>query len=392
MSPRSRNVVAAAVALGTLVAIDLAIARVDVFGLLARESHPTTFFAGVNSHLIRAVRSLYARPEGPRAVVLLGNSLFADAGGPAASLAAALAARGAPAETPVLSLCVLATYPTDDEVLARQLAPVRPGLVLIGLGVTDLGTSLERARAPIAQLLDTGFADGLVPPADGQQRLERWVRTVWRLYRYRTLLRELVLWPGGPSIPAATLDRELRPDEFFAIFFGRERGAELVALRAEYDRRPDFATLRRYLELLRGPDYLAGVRSRWRDLRIDPLQVEALRLTSAHARAAGAQPVWVLLPENPALGRDAEVGALVRERSGEVAERLAAEAGALGLPLLDLRRTLPESSFVDLNHVFFNSGAFLPVLADALADGGLLAPVAVPPASSALVAGPRGLG
>jgi lysophospholipase L1-like esterase len=370
-----RHLPALAIAFGIVVALDVVIARVDVFTPLMPREHPTTFFAGINSELMRVVRALYPRPHGPRAVVLLGNSQLVDAGGPPALLEAALAARGVPAGTPVLPLCVLSTYPTDFEVLARRLAPVRPDLVLVGLGAPDLGTTLERARTtPVVQLLDTGFRDGLVGAPDWRYRVDRWLRTTWRLYRYRSLFRDIALPPEGPRIPATTLERVLAPAEFLTIFYGADRTRELLAARADYERTHDPALFARYLETLRGPDYAAGVRSRWRGLEVEPIQAEALRRLVAHVRAAGGRPVWVLIPENPLLESDPEVGAEVHSRSDAVAGRLAAEAAALDVPFLDLRHSLPESAFVDLNHLYFNSGKFVPVLADALARHGLLAP------------------
>ncbi len=372
-----RHLPALAIALGVLVAVDVVIARVDVFTPLMPREHPTTFFAGINSELMRVVRALYPRPRGPRAVVLLGNSQFVDAGGPTAELEAALHARGTPAGAPVLPLCVLSTYPTDFEALARRLEPVRPDLVLVGIGAPDMGTTLERARTmPVVKLLDTGFRDGLVTAPDIGYRLDRWLRTVWLLYRYRSLFRDMAFTPDGPRIPASTLERHLEPAEFLAIFYGADRARELTAARAEYEATHDAALFARYLVALRGDDYAAGVRSRWRGLEVESIQEEALRRTVAHVRAAGGRPVWVLLPENPLLASDAEIGTEVRARSDAVAARLGADAAALDVPLLDLRHSMPESAFVDLNHLYFNSGRFIPVLADALAERGLLVPVA----------------
>jgi hypothetical protein len=80
----------------------------------------------------------------------------------------------------------------------------------------------------------------------------------------------------------------------------------------------------------------------------------------------------VLLPENPFLGRDPEVGAEVIARSDEIAARLAAEARSLDVPVLDLRHALPPSAFFDLNHLVPNGGDLAPVLSGALARAGLL--------------------
>jgi hypothetical protein len=155
---------------------------------------------------------------------------------------------------------------------------------------------------------------------------------------------------------------------------GADRARELLALRATYERTQEPADFIRYVESLRGRDYLDGIRDRWRGLEPQPLQLEALRRFTAHVRAAGGRPAWLLLPENPLLERDPEVGAEVARVSNDVATRLAGEATALGVPLLDLRHALPPSAFADLNHLFFSTGAFFPAITDALRTRGFLEP------------------
>jgi len=268
---------------------------------------------------------------------------------------------------------VFGTAAPDAEVIARGLGPLRPGTVILGLSPPDLGTSLERARAmPVTRVLDAGFRDGLVPPADWDARFDRWVRTVWRLYRYRVLLHDLLIPLGEPRMP-------ILPVQFFTLpmmlehDFGPDRARELLALRAVFERSQEPADFIRYVESLRGRDYLEGLRERWRELAPQPLQLEAVRRFTAHVRAAGGRPAWLLLPENPLLARDPVVGSDVTRLSDEVASQLTANAAVLAVPLLDLRRALPPSAFTDLNHLVFSSGVLFPALAAALESHGLLA-------------------
>jgi hypothetical protein len=314
------------------------------------------------------VRALYGQRDGRRSVVLLGNSQMEAAARPLVGLGA-VRRPGGGGEGRIESLCVFATAPTDWEVIARALGPLRPELVLIGLSAPDLGTTLERARTmPIVHLLDVGFRSGLVPPADLESRLDRWARTVWHLYRYRMLFHDLLLPASGPRTPQDFLDTPRSPLEVLAMFHGGpERGQELLAARQAFLDSHDPAAFLSYVARLRGPDYLPGLRERWQTLAPQALQLQALRGIVTHVRAAGGEPVWVLLPENPLLERDPVIGDTVHERSDEIAALLGGEAGAQGVALVDLRRTFPPERFLDLNHLFYEGERFGPVLAAALA-------------------------
>src|SRR6185295_14841037 len=103
---------------------------------------------------------------------------------------------------------------------------------------------------------------------------------------------------------------------------GEERARRTLALRPGFARGESFADALPYIESLRGVEYVPGLRERWRTLQPQALQIEALRRAALHVRDAGGRPVWVLLPENPLLELDPEVGSSVRQRSDEVVARL----------------------------------------------------------------------
>ena len=372
MTARAR-VMGIAGAIVLLASLDALLAWFDVFTPLLSSTRPTSLLASINRQMTDVVRALYRAPAGPPAIVVLGNSETEAVIRPLPAFEEALANAGAPAGTHVVSLCVFATAPTDAEVIARRLGPLRPRLVVVGIAPPDVGTTLERARdMPITRLLDTGFRDGLVPPGDVEARLDRWVRTVWHLYRYRALLHDLLRPPAERRTPGAFLDIVHTPAEIFVMSYGPERAEELLRLQATFAASGRFEDFARYVTELRGPDYLPGLRERWRDLTPQPVQLEALRRLAAHARDAGARPVWLLLPENPLLELDPEVGGEVATRAAEVAAVVRAEAEALGVPVIDLRTAVPPDGFLDLNHLVYSSGRLLPTLAAALAARGLL--------------------
>jgi hypothetical protein len=247
-------------------------------------------------------------------------------------------------------------------------------VVVFGLSAPDIGTTLARAREmPVTATLDVGWRDGLIPPIDREARLDRWVRTGWRLYRYRRLLHDLIVVPSERRTSADFLGAFHPPAEHIEHMVGGERARAVMALRPGFERGDRFEEALPYLEALRGQDYLAGLRERWRALVPQPLQLEALSLAAHHVRQAGGRPAWVLLPENPLLDRDPEIGAEVRRKSDEVAALLRAAADELRVPVLDLRTLLPPSRFADLNHTLPRDAAdVMRPLAAQLADHGLL--------------------
>lgn len=357
-----------------LVTLDVVLAHVDVFGRFAPATRPTGFFSGINYQVMEVVHGLHGRAAGPPPVLFLGNSQMEAAIRPLGPLGDRLVAAGAPPGTRAVSLCVFGTAPTDAEVITRELGAVHPGLVVLGLGAPDVGTPVERARdMPVTRLLDVGLRDGPVPPVDFEARLDRWVRTAWHLYRYRSLLRDLVLPPDERRTPAGYLDVFHPFAELLATDFTPDQVRTILALRPGFENAARFDDVVRYLDAFRGPDYLKGLRERWRTLTPAPVQLEALRRSVDQVRRAGGRPAWLLLPENPLLERDPEIGREVAARSDAIAASVRATAKDVGVPLIDLRSALPPSAFVDLNHLPTNDGRLMAPLTDALAARGLLA-------------------
>lgn len=371
--PRAR-LAALGAAAALLVLLDVTLAYVDVFALLSPDTRATSLFAGVREQVTDTVRASYGLPPGGPPVVLLGNSQLEWAARRYDAFASTLVAHGAPADARVVSLCVNATAPTDFEVLARGLRPLRPWLVVVGLGPPDLGVPLVQARMlPVVRWLDTGWRDGPVTPDGLEGRLDRWLRTASRLWRWRVLLHDAVAPAREPRVPRSYLDAPRTPEEIYAMLAGPAAAAEIAAARAAFEASGDVNDFRRYVARLHGPDYLAGLRQRWRTLDTQPLQLAALRLLAEHVRTAGATPAFVLLPENPFLRLDPEVGTLVQQRSDAAADAVRALADATGVAALDLRRSVGPEAFLDFNHLFIDRSGFGPILAEAMARRGLLA-------------------
>jgi hypothetical protein len=365
------------VALLLLVAVDLALDRLDVFGPFLPATRPQTLFDSVNSQLVDLVRTLRGVGAGAKPIAFVGNSQMDMGTKPLSATRDALVRAGAPPDTRVVSLSVLATTLSDAETTSRHLGSLAPDLVVLGISAPDVGTEVERARlTPVTQMLDTGLGDGLVPPADLEARLDRWVRSVWRLYRYRRLLADLATPARGASVPRDFYDEPHAEPEFFATLYGEDHAPRLLELRDKYKSGASYADVERYVGELQGDTYLAGLRERWRALEPNPIQLEALRRFAANVRAAGGRPVWVLLPENPAFEADPEVGAQIAARSERAARAVQGEADVLGVPLIDLRHAVPREGFLDLNHLFLDHAGFAPILARELAARGLLSPPA----------------
>lgn len=372
MDPRSRRR-GLAVAAGLLVLLDLAIRRWDAFGPLVRDTVPASFFASVNAQVTDAIRTLEHPPATRDPVVLLGNSQMDFGSRPLPAMRDALVAAGAPTDTSVVPLFVYASAISDAEILTRSIARLRPRVVVLGVSAPDVGTPIEVARVtPVERILDVGLRDGPVEPGSLEDRLDRWVRTTWRLWARRALFADLLAPATGRRVPRDEADRARSRDEVLAAQAGPGNAALVRRLRPAFEAGEDWAAVEAYLAALQGPGYLPGLRERWRDLAPQPVQERALRALARHVREAGATPVFALLPENPLLERDPEIGGLVRARSDAAAravERAAREGGAV---VVDLRQGFPPTAFLDLNHLFRQHGGFAPRLAGALAERGVL--------------------
>jgi hypothetical protein len=363
-------------ALGLAAALDAAITRTPV--LWAPTAFETTrdMSRVAFAQSYQAARTLYAPEPAARRVVVLGNSR-AYLGARPALVEAELQRLGVDPGVRVDSLAIFGAGLGDEEVVARHVPRLRPALVVLTLGASDLEDTpaLPLAGTP-AHLLDVGWADGPLPPPDAAARLERWGRTVWPLFRFREFARaaladRLVPGPADPPLPDRFADMH-------AVFAYMQRGADpspVDAAWAAWRAAPSLRTFVAYLER-ESPANLALVRSRTRDERV-PADAAApgRRVLDALLDRLAALPapaLVVLMPENPILAEDA-AGEYHRPGvSDAVAGLVVAAAARDGVRVVDARTWLPAEAFLDFDHPIPDLGGFhrpfARVIADALAS------------------------
>ena len=368
---RRRGLLAAVLLLALL---EFSLRRFDLLSVFSDDTVPATFFAAINSQVIDAVRTLQgSSPEAGRPVVLMGNSQMDFGARPLPILREELVAAGAPPDTRVVPLFVYASTVTDAEVLSRSLGPLRPSVVVLGISAPDMGTTLEVARGtPVHRVLDTGFRDGPVAPGGLEARLDRWMGTLWRTWAQRSLYADLLFPPPGKRVVRSIADRADSEEDFLRRFAPEGSADRVIELRPRFERGDDPQAIAEYVGALQGPAYLDGLRNRWRHLAPQPVQCAALDTFARNVRAAGAVPVFLLVPENPLLDHDPVVGAVVRERSEEAAEAVRTAARAEDATVIDLRSGFGPERFLDLNHLVRQQGGLAPRLAREMANRGLL--------------------
>lgn len=304
----------------------------------------------------KVARKIYA-PEGDPdlRVALLGNSRV-ELAVKEHRLERALAARRPDLDVAVSNLGIYGAFMAETEMLARHLDVLEPDAVVLTVGAPDL---IREPTHPAGQgpmdLLRIGFR----PPASGDpspgETLDRWLRTVWPLYRFREFVRE------------ALLDRLLRrPDpgpqpldfdshaSLFAHLYGERAGAVQAAFE-RWQREGGLLAYTAYLETV-SPGHLARGMKRARDrTRLDRETGGVRILDELVGRlAASGRPVLLfLMPENPILALDAE-GVYHRVGLSDRAAGLAREiARAHAVPFVDARNWLPADRFLDFDHAIF---------------------------------------
>lgn len=315
----------------------------------------------------QAARGIYAPPRAARRVAVLGNSRVYVAARPAL-VEAALGA--ATRDLAVENLGIFGAGAGDQEVLSRHLHYLDPALVVLTLDPTDL---LDTRALPLegvpARLLDIGFADGPIPPADAGVRVARWGRTLWRLFRFREFTRAVLADRVAPDPSAAPFpDRFAGVDAVFRYMDGPRAPAVEAAYRA-WRAAPTLPGFVRYLEVA-SPSHLQLVRARTRearDLTPDSLGMRVLDVLLGRLRRLPGRAMVVLMPENPLLRADVAGEYHRPGLSDEVVALVAASARAHGIALVDLRASLPAEAFLDFDHPMPDLSGFQRLLAAEIA-------------------------
>jgi hypothetical protein len=339
-----------------LVVIDAAITRTDLLW------GPTAFENSGGVRVVfpqtyQAARKIYAPVNGEvdARVVLLGNSRVVLAL-KEHRLEAALSKLRPDLAVQVSNLGIFGSFMGETEMMARHLDALDPSLVVLTVGAPDLIREPAQigGQGPM-EFLRIGFRDGAAQPATVTERLDRWLRTVWRLYRFREFVREAIL-----DRVLGRLDPGPAPQDFATrtALFQRLYGERAPAVDEAYRRWQREGGLGPYVEYLRsvGPGHLARMQKR-AQLR-EPLTRETPAVVAFDAvlenLAGSERPVVVLLmPENPLLALD-ENGDFHRTEIPDQGAALVREmASEHGLPVVDARDWLPAECFLDFDHPVF---------------------------------------
>jgi hypothetical protein len=312
------------------------------------------------------LRKIYAPTrEAEVRVALLGNSRLALAA-KERGIESVLAEAAPELDVAVSNLAIFGSYIGDTAVLARHLGAMDPDLVVLTVGAVDLLRPVVNpdAEGPTS-LLEIGWQEGPVPDEGWGDRVDRWGRTGWRLYRFREFAREAildrVLKRPDPGLPPSEFDDTLA---LFRHMYG-ERGDEIEAARRAFLVEPDLDGFARYVETV-GPEHLKRQRDRARStntLDESSPSIIVLDMLIEELSASGFRVAVLLMPENPLLGLD-QTGEYHRPGMAEEgASMVMRSAARYGVPVIDGRQWLPAECFLDFDHPLFELEYFEEPLA-----------------------------
>ena len=347
-----------------LVPIDVAITRTPLLW------GPTSY---ENTHDLRLVqlaetyktaRKLYA-PERPARVrvALLGDSrLWFAAHEP--YVERQLRRRAPELDVRVDTLAVFGALIGDMEVISRHLDRQAPSVVVLAIGGQELVPTAdgELQHWP-ARLLSVGWRDGPLPPASQAERLDRWLRTVWPLYRFHEFARAALadrIFPGTPA------GRPL-PDHFSSSreVFDYFRTAQAPEVEAAYRAWREHPSLPAFLDYVLVGHPLLPWRPRVAgDARPDARALEVLDALLGRLRRQRTATFVLLLPENPLLDLDTAGEYHSPGFSDRVADAVRAVAARQGIRVVDGRRWMPAEAFYDLLHLMPDLSGFQEPLAE----------------------------
>ncbi len=352
-------------ALVFLVGIDLGITRTQIlWGPTAFEN--TANIRTVFPQTYRVLRKIYGpEDEVETRVALLGNSRLAlsieDQGveralrelAPKRSIAAA-------------NLAIFGAYIGDTAILARHLDALDPDLIVLTVGGMELSRPANNpdARGPVS-LLSIGWADGPTPPSDWIERADRWLRTLWPLYRFREFAREAILDRvlGRPDPGPAPSHFDSKYDLFVHLY--GERADIVAAAHERFVAEQTLANFSAFVETV-GPEHLKAQRRRVKSaapVTRESSAIVALDQFLGELADSGRRVVVLLMPENPVLKLDTR-RELHRPANLEASARLAKEIAARhGAVSIDARDWLPARVFLDFHHPLFEPEHFEELLA-----------------------------
>lgn len=350
-----------AVALIALALIDAGITRTDLLWAPTRFERSPDLNPAVGQ-TFSALRSFYRTPDdGVLDVVLVGNSRLMLAANPE-TLQDRLQRRWPGRPVRVHLVGVFGAVALMQERMSRHLHHMSPDLVVQTLTLRDLWLSTELQLAhPGIYLFATGWRDSPGPPPAWTERIDRWMRTLWPLWRFRELARAALeeRVRGFEPMPPRPQFR----DRMAVLEFARGAG-QAPKVEAAYRRwlaQPDFGRYLEYMQLLHGPDLLEAARRSVanrpspEDLRFNH---EALAATLRLGVDRGWSTQLLLMPENALFEQD---------RAGDYhplgfaegeAKWVAALCRQQGVRFVDGRGWFPVTAFMDLEHLWPDLAGF----------------------------------
>lgn len=309
----------------------------------------------VFAQTFRVARKIYGRQtENGHKVVLLGDSRVLIPVSEA-DLEKKLAELRPTAHWHALNLGIFGAMVGDVEVVSRHIARLRPDLVVLAVDGPSLVPALPgwKLRNLPGQLLDIGWRDGPIPPADMIERANRWLRTLWPMYRFRDFIRAAFM---DRFFPAANVDAIPWGITTSHEFFRQVHGKDSERIEAAYEAWRQEQSLSKFVGyLMTGrPGYIDWMRKRATErISLQDQELAEAILDRLLQRLSGSYSVVVLLmPRNPMLEAD-EKGEYQRRDEKERGDQVVIEAAKrYGVPVVDTRRSLAAEAFFDFDHIF----------------------------------------
>jgi hypothetical protein len=308
------------------------------------------------------------RPAAAVRVALIGNSMmWFPAREPYLQRELGRVAPGLDARVDNLSF--FGAHIGDMEIVSRLVGRLDPTLVVIGLGGSEIvpstwGELVNRT----GRFLEVGWRGGPLPET-ASETVNRWLKTAWPLYRFRTYARYVIRDRVFPSHDDRSFpDHFASSAEFFTFIHGR-RGLRYDAAYRRFEQEPTLENLLDYLHLRYGGAQVLNEPSPDPALlRPDSPGVRTLDAMLERLAGSRARVVVLLMPENPLLEADRE-GLYHRPGfSDRAAEIIRAVAVRHGVAVVDGRRWMPPTSFVDLVHLMPDLGGFQKPLVEMILE------------------------
>ena len=300
-------------------------------------------------------------------IAVLGNSRLVYAL-QERTLERVLTASGRPGAR-VDQLAMFGACPEMLETVSRRIDALAPDVIVLAINGSDLEIECESAGHRAAMRpFDLGVWNGEETKAGDW--LDRFARTHWRLWRYRSYLRARI--EDGftrEAVPrSGVLEDSSVLDSLSQIFAAGSVSGEQAY--REWQGEP---SLRKFVDYLKVAQPLQLKAARLRaSSEPDPI-VEARNLAWLDVMlrrmvSGGATPFVLLMPENPIFASD-RAGRFHRVGDSERGARLIEEvATGLGVQVIDGRRWLPARFFLDLTHLRPGDSIFELMLARNLLD------------------------